>query len=200
MKKMILLGALLLSTAAGHAQESRQDVSASVFGLVAPQVHANGPVVMNPTDTLGALVSYRFLLTPRSGLELNYSFAQNTNYFTGAYGGSQTPVPVHSRQQEISGAYVFGLSFRRYNPFLQAGPAAIIETPILNGTATLDAKRKTNIGGLFGGGLAYEISPSFDIRVEYRGILVKAPAFTSDLTTNRYEVISMPAIGIAYHF
>jgi outer membrane immunogenic protein len=200
MKKMILLGALMLSAAAAYTQESRQDVSVSGFGLIGPQVHANGPVAMNPTNTAGVLASYRFLLTPRSGLELNYSWAQNTNYFTGAFGGSRTPIPVHTRQQELSAAYVFGLSFKRYNPFLEGGVGGIIFTPILNGTATLDAKQKTGIGAVFGGGLAYELSPSFDVRIAYHGILVKAPAFTSDLTTNRYEVISMPAIGVAYHF
>ena len=54
---------------------------------------------------------------------------------------------------------------------------------------------------MFGAGVAYELSPSFDIRVEYRGFAVKAPDFgTASFTTNRYEVISTPAIGVAYHF
>jgi outer membrane immunogenic protein len=198
MKKMILLCSLILSAATGYAQESRQDVSISGFGLLGPTVHGATDVTMYPTVTAGGLASYRFLLTPRSALELNYSFAQNTNYFT--YGGSPTFNPVHTRQQEVSGAYVFGLSFKNYNPFLQAGVGTLIYTPILNGTGTLDAKRQTVIGGLFGGGLAYEISPSFDVRVEYRGFVAKAPGFTPVFVTNRYEVVSMPAIGIAYHF
>jgi hypothetical protein len=49
--------------------------------------------------------------------------------------------------------------------------------------------------------LAYELSPSFDIRVEYRGYLTKTPSFgEADYVTNRYEIISAPAIGVAYHF
>jgi len=71
------------------------------------------------------------------------------------------------------------------------------------GTSDLDAKQNTNIGALFGGGVAYELSPSFDIRVEYRGFLVKTPTFSlpgNVFNTNRYEVISTPALGIAYHF
>jgi outer membrane immunogenic protein len=198
MKKMMLLGALMFSAAAGYAQESRQDVSISGFGLIGPTVHGATNVVMTPTKTAGVLASYRFLLTPRSALEVNYSFAQNTNYFV--YGGSLTRNPIHTRQQEVSAAYVFGLSFKRYNPFVEAGIGALIFTPILDGTYTLDAKQKTGIGGLFGAGLAYEISPSFDIRAEYRGFVVKAPSFTTTLETNRYEVVSMPTIGVAYHF
>ena len=58
-------------------------------------------------------------------------------------------------------------------------------------------------GALFGGGVAYELSPSWDIRAEYRGFLVKTPNFSLPngiFNTNRYEVISTPAIGVAYHF
>jgi opacity protein-like surface antigen len=56
---------------------------------------------------------------------------------------------------------------------------------------------------LFGAGIAYEISPSFDIRLQYRGFLLKSPDFSvvnGDFKTNRYEVISTPAVGVAYHF
>ena len=78
----------------------------------------------------------------------------------------------------------------------------MIFTPIRDfATNQLDTKQNTNIGGLAGGGVAYEISPSFDIRAEYRGFLVKTPDFgRADYKTNRYEWLSLPAIGIAYHF
>ncbi len=198
MKKMILLGALMLSAAAGYSQESRQDISVSGFDLIGPSVVGNA-VYLKPSTTAGVLASYRYLLTPRSGLELNYSWAQYTNYYT-VSGIYNTRLPVRTRQQELSAAYVFGLSFKNYNPFLEAGVGALVFTPILNGTYSLDTKQSTNPGGLFGGGLAYEISPSFDIRAEYRAFLVKAPSFTGQFQTNRYEVVSMPSIGIAYHF
>lgn len=199
MKKMILFGALMLSAAAGYAQESRQDVSISGFDLLGPQVNGNA-VVLNPSTSGGVLASYRFLLTPRSALEANYSFAQYTNYYT-CCGLETTHIPVHSRAQEASVAYVFGLSFKRYNPFVEAGVGGMVFTPILSGSYSLDVKQSTGIGGLFGGGLAYELSPSFDIRVQYRGFLVKAPTFgLPNFTLNRYEVITMPTAGIAYHF
>jgi outer membrane immunogenic protein len=198
MKKTIFLGALMLSAAAGYAQESRQDVSISGFETLNPIVHGNS-VTLTPTHTTGVLASYRFLLTPKSALEVNYSFAQYTNYYQ--YSGNLTYNPIHTRQQEFSAAYVFGLNFKNFNPFVEAGPGVIFFSPIRdNGTDRLDAKRNTGIGGLFGAGVAYEISPSFDIRAEYRGFLVKAPNFIDDFKTGRYEVMSMPAIGIAYHF
>jgi opacity protein-like surface antigen len=200
MKKMTLLGVLLLSAAAGYAQESRQDASFSGTGFFGPQVNGNG-AQMNSTGSLGLVTSYRYMLTPRSALELNYSFTQNQQKYlisTNEPYGQR----IHSRQQEVTGAYVFSLNFKRYSPFLEAGVGALIFTPIRDyGTQILDTKQNTNIGGLFGGGLAYELSPSFDIRMEYRGFLAKAPTYgVNNFGTNRYEVFSIPAIGVAYHF
>ena len=197
MKKMILFGVLALSAAAAYAQESRQDISLSGVALLPPQVNASG-IQLTPTKTLGALLSYRYLLTPHSALEANYSFGQNTNYFRCC--GETFNNPVHTRQQEGTVAYVYGLNFKRYNPFLEAGVGGVFYTVIQEGTYTLDATSNTRIAGMFGGGVAYEISPSFDIRIQYHGLVNKAPQFVPRFATNRYEVTSMPAIGIAYHF
>ena len=197
MKKMMLLGALILSAAAGQAQESRQDASVSAIGLFAPNVTGNS-VHMNTSSTYGFLASYRYMLTPRSALELNYSFAQNQQNYTTSFLTGQ----IHQRQQELSGAYVYNLNFKNFSPFLEAGVGALIFTPIKDfATTSLDTRQNTNIGALFGGGVAYELSPSFDIRAEYRGFVVKAPNFSLDqFKTNRYEVVSMPSVGVAYHF
>ncbi len=204
MKKTILLGAILLSAAAGYAQESRQDISVSGFGLIGPTVHGNG-VTMQSTKTAGVLLSYRYLVTPHSALELNYSFAQNSDKYningqTVSNAGGTLYNPVHARQQELTGAYVYGLTFKNFNPFVEAGVGGVLFTPIQEGSSTLDAKQNTAIAGLFGGGVAYELSPSFDVRVQYRGLFLKAPSFVDRFKTNRYEVINMPTIGIAYHF
>lgn len=199
-KMMLLLSALMLSAVASQAQESRQDFSISATAPFAPEVTGNS-VQKNSSMTLGLLASYRYMLTPKSALEGNYGYAQNTQYyqvFGKAYGG------IHILQQEASVAYVFNLNFKNYNPFLEGGAGAIIFSPLKdNGTTNLDAKQVTGLGGLFGGGVAYELSPSFDIRAEYRGFVVKTPDFGvpgNIFKTNRYELISTPAIGIAYHF
>jgi outer membrane immunogenic protein len=199
MKKMMLLGALLVCAAAvGNAQESRQDFSASAIGVFGPSVHGLG-VEMNTLGALGFLGSYRYSVTPRSGLEVNYGYLQNSEKYTPP---GRATVYVHTRQEEISGAYVYTRNYKNFNPFVQLGVGGMIFTPIRDyATSQLETKQNTNIGLLAGGGLAYEISPSFDIRAEYRGFLVKAPDFgRTDYKTNRYEWLSLPAIGIAYHF
>jgi len=200
MKKMMLLGVLLAGTATvAFAQESRQDVSLSATGLFAPEVNGNG-AKLNTNSTVGALASYRYMLTPRSALEANYGFAQYTDYLT----NSAYRYKVHTRQQEISLGYVYSRNYRRFNPFLEGGPAIVLFSPLKDfGTTTLDARRTTSIGGMFGGGVAYELSPSFDLRLQYHAVVVKAPSFGiqgSNFSTNRYELISTPALGIAYHF
>jgi opacity protein-like surface antigen len=107
-----------------------------------------------------------------------------------------------TRTQEISGAYVRTFNFRKFNPFLEAGPGAMIFLPIRNSQTTLiDAKQQTGIGAMYGGGIAYEISPSFDIRAEFRGFVTKVPTFGyTPFTTNKYYNIYDPTIGVAYHF
>jgi opacity protein-like surface antigen len=198
MKKTMVLAVLVLSAMTGFAQESRQDVSVSASDLITPNVHGNTPVQSVTSNTIGLLASYRFMLTPRSALEANYTFAQNTNYFQA--NGIPTFVPIHTMQQEFSAAYVYSLNYRRYSPFAELGPGAMFFSPIKDyGTGNLDAKRNVNIGALFGAGLAYEVSPSFDIRAEYRGFFIKAPTF-GQYTTNRYTVIMTPSLGVAYHF
>ena len=64
-------------------------------------------------------------------------------------------------------------------------------------------KQQTEVGGIYGAGFAYEISPSFDIRAEYRGWVTKVPTFGVghyNFTTNRWYNISVPIVGVAYHF
>ncbi|MGP8260315.1 MAG: outer membrane protein [Acidobacteriaceae bacterium] len=220
MKKTILLGVLMLSAAAGFAQESRQDVSFSGTGVFAPTIHGQASVVTNSTASLGLLTSYRYMLTPHSALELNYSFTQNNAKYCiggGCIPGSPPPytsnIPnqysyrIHSRMQEVTAAYAFSWTIKRYNPFVEAGIGTLIFTPVLdNQTTILYTKTTKGFTGLFGGGMAYELSPSFDIRAEYRAFVVKTPTFgesngpTGNLTTNRYEILSMPTLGVAYHF
>jgi opacity protein-like surface antigen len=199
-KMMVFVGLLFLATAA-FAQESRQDISLSGIAVMGPQVYGNG-VTQNSTISGGFLGSYRYMVTPRSALELNYGWAHNSQKFQTQTLGYYSPVYVHTRQQELTAAYVYTRNYRNFNPFVEIGIGALIYTPLDDaGTQSLDLKQNTTVGGLSGAGLAYEISPSFDIRIEYRGFLGKAPNFNKDtFKTSRYEWSSIPSIGIAYHF
>lgn len=198
MKKMVLFFVLLpLLAVSAFAQESRQDISLSGAAFLPPSVVGNA-VRQSATLGIGALLSYRYMLTPSSALELNYGYDQDIQKF-------RTPIlnnRIHSRIMEISGAYVRYFTFKNFNPFLEAGVGGYIFSPIADAkTDDFYGKGTKQIGALYGGGIAYEISPSFDIRAEYRGIIVKAPSFgIGNFSTGRYYNISNPVIGIAYHF
>ena len=200
MKKIALIALLLaVCVAAGRAQESRQDISVSGSALIEPFIASSTNVQVHSNTAWGALASYRFMLTPSSALEANYgiTYENKINYYV-----NPNHYQVNTRTQELSAAYVRSFTYRKFNPFVEAGAGVFIFLPIRNsGTTNLDVKQQTSVGGLYGGGIAYEISPSFDIRAEYRGFVTKVPTFgLSQLSTNRWYNISNPAIGIAYHF
>lgn len=203
MKKIVSLVFLLaVCAAAGHAQESRQDVSISGTVLIPPFIASSTDVQVNSNRGFGGLVSYRFMLTPTSALEANYGFTyQNKFRYTSPHFAQGIQIPA--RVQEISGAYVRSFVFKNWNPFVEGGPAGLIFLPVVNsGLGTLDAKQQTAVGGLYGAGFAYEISPSFDIRAEYRGLVTKVPTFGvgTPTTTNKWWNMFEPTVGVAYHF
>ncbi len=200
MKKIAFIAFLLvIGVAAGRAQESRQDISISGTALIEPFMASSTTVQVHSNTAYGALASYRFMLTPSSALEANYGATyENTIHFY----ANPNNYRVLTRTQEISAAYVRSFTFRKYNPFVEAGPGAFIFLPIRDsGTTSLDVKQQIGIGFLYGAGFAYEISPSFDIRAEYRGFVTKVPTFgDSQLDTKRWYNIYTPVLGVAYHF
>jgi outer membrane immunogenic protein len=200
MKKIALLVLLLAAcAAAGRAQESRQDISLSGTALIEPFRASSTTVQVNSTTAYGGLVSYRFMMTPTAALEANYGITYQNSI---GYYVNPNHYKVLTRTQELSGAFVKSFVFKNWNPFVEAGPGAFIFLPIVNsGTTTLEAKQQVEVGGLYGAGFAYEVSPSFDIRAEYRGFVTKVPTFNNpQLVTNRWYNISVPTVGVAYHF
>jgi outer membrane immunogenic protein len=200
MKKSLLLFLLPLLAAPVFAQESRQDISVSGSAIIAPFAAGEDVQLHSTVGYAGALVSYRYLLTPHGGLELNYQYNQNQQHFIFPSGNYH----IHDRFEEISGAYVYSFNFKNFNPFIEGGAAGFLFSPIDDAkTDTFNISRNTIVGGIYGAGIAYEISPSFDIRAEYRGLVMKTPTFNypgNDTRTNVYYNIFDPVIGVAYHF
>jgi outer membrane immunogenic protein len=202
MKKFALLALLLtISAVAGHAQESRQDVSISGSGIIEPFVSSQTDTKVSAKRGFGALFSYRFMLTPRGAVEANYSWSSNAIRYRGPSYDNKTNVHM----QEVTAAYVYNFNYHKFNPFVEGGGGALLFGSVRNiGTQSLDFKSQTVIVGLYGAGVAYEISPSFDIRAEYRGFISKVPNFGGGVggiyDTNKYYNIYNPVVGVAYHF
>ena len=202
MKKIGFVAFLLaLCAVAGVAQESRQDISISGTAIYEPFKASSTDVQVSSNVGEGALLSYRFMLTPSSALEANYGidYENKLHYLI----SNTNNYEINTRTQEISFAYVRSFTFRKWNPFVEAGPGVLILIPIRDSTTTsLDVKQQTSVGALYGAGVAYEISPSFDIRAEFRGFITRVPTFGySQLDTKRwYPTVVYPAVGVAYHF
>ena len=116
MKKIVLVLFLLaVSVAAGRAQESRQDISLSGTGLIEPFIASSTDVQVHSNTAVGALVSYRFMITPSSALEANYGITyQNTLKYLVS---NTNNYRILTRTQEISAAYVRSFTFKKFNPF-----------------------------------------------------------------------------------
>jgi outer membrane immunogenic protein len=214
MKRIAFFVCLLaVCVATARAQESRQDISLSGTALIEPYIASSSDVQVHSTTAYGGLASYRFMLTPTSALEANYgiTYQNKIGYYSSSFCGVNPACPainILTRTQEISAAYVRSFVFKNFNPFVEAGPAAIIFLPIQNsGTKIQDSHQQTEIGGMYGAGFAYEVSPSFDVRVEYRALVTKVPTFGEtnensgyDFNTRKWYNISVPTVGVAYHF
>ena len=203
MKKCALfLACLPLAGAVAHAQESRQDASVSYSGLFSPKVVGNTVRQTGTIGYVGVLGSYRYLLTPRGAAEVNYGFNRYINKYNGSSGINYR---AHTQFQEFSAEYVYSaFSFHNFFPFVEGGIGGYFFGIVNdNKSNQFPFKSSTNIGVPYGAGFAYELSPSWDVRAEYRGIIVKAPsmgAIGNETNTGRYENISNPVIGVAYHF
>jgi len=200
MKRFLLLLLLPCLAVAAFGQESRMEVSGSASVLSPPFVAGSGNVYLHATPGYGGLLSYRYDVTPLSQLEVNYGYNQDKEHFS----SNRFNYIVHTRVQEISFAYVRMFNFRNWNPFIEVGAGGYIYTPLDDSLTTINVsnlKQKTLPGGLYGVGFAYELSPSWDLRMEYRGIVMKTPNFgDTNLDTRRYYNVSEPVIGLAYHF
>ncbi len=183
--------------AAGHAQESRQDVSASFTGTFQPTVTGNA-VTQTSTFGKGVLLGYRFMLTPSSAIEGNYQYSRFNMHYTSPFSSAN----FYQSMQEGSVAYVHSFVYKKFNPFAEAGAALLLFDPIDNTSTSTNSGTRTRAPAfLFGGGIAYELSPSWDLRVQYRGFVLKSIDYgLGQYSTNRYYLIQQPAIGVAYHF
>lgn len=206
MKKLLVLLCLLpMLTRVGLAQEegARQDVNLSAMGVIQPYVSSKGSPFVKQESTLGLglYLGYRYLLTPNGAIEGNYSYSHFTNKFT----TSSANVRVYTGLQEATVAYVRSFEFKRFNPFIEGGGGLLFFTPIGSKTTSYDTYYTHELTVLFGGGIAYELSPSWDLRVQYRGQVFNATNFglsnaPYNFTLGRRYIMSQPAIGFAYHF
>ncbi len=204
MKKLLFLLCLLPMLAGiclAQDEGARQDINLSGMGVIQPYVSGKESPFVKQTSTLGAglYLGYRYLLTPNGALEANYSYSHFTNKFLIQ---NVANARIKTGMQEATFAYVRSFEFKRFNPFIEGGGGLLFFTPQGAKTTSYDTQQTKELTVLFGGGIAYELSPSWDLRVQYRGQIFKPTDFGlgQQFPTSRRYIMSQPAIGFAYHF
>lgn len=201
-KSRIVVVCFMFLSSLMFAQENRSDISVSAFGSFPRQTTGNS-IQQDPTNSGGFLLSYSYAFRPHSALELNYSFTRDTQYYTliGTITG-----PVASQQanvHELSAAYVLDAGrSRKLDPFVLGGIGALIFNPVTNSTnPTFGSTTQTKAAFVYGFGLDYHLAHSLGLRLQYRGLIYKAPDFgLSEISTGSWGHSAEPSIGITYRF
>ncbi len=179
MKKIALIAFLLaVCVAAGRAQESRQDISLSGTALIEP-------FIASSTDCSGALeprlwrigsATVSCLRHPAPSRPTTASPTRTT--FTTLIANTNNYNVLHPHPGD------FGrLRPQLHLPQVQsvcrggAGRVHLSAHPQLRHHHRWTSSSRLKSAALYGAGIAYEISPSFDIRAEYRGLVTKVPTF-----------------------
>lgn len=189
----------LLSAGIAQAQDSRSQVSASFTGNFSKQSEGND-VIQDPTESAGFVASYRFTFHPKMAVELSYGFTRNVQNY--ALSGAVL-VPTQTNINEATAAYVLALRpATRLKPFVLAGGGALIFSPTstFNNTAS-GANMQTRPTFLYGGGADYKLFGGVALRLQYRGLLYKAPNFgVTNFTTDSWGHMAEPSAGVAFNF
>lgn len=201
-KLSIVVACFMFLLSAAFAQENRSDVAVSVFGSFPKQTTGNS-IQQDPTNSGGFLLSYSYAFRPHSALAVNYSYTRNTQYYTIV---DTITGPIASQQanvHEITAAYMLDAGRdRKLDPFLLAGGGALIFSPITNSTnATFGSTTQTSGTFLYGFGVDYKLAHALSVRLQYRGLIYKAPDFgISEISTGSWSHSAEPSIGITYRF
>lgn len=185
-----LLAVILAGTLA--AQDGKSTFTINANGILSGSSTGKG-VVQGATNSGGFLASYRFDFQRFSGIEMNYGYTRNRQYYTI---GNTMQSSVH----ELTGAYVLRLPFEKVKPFAMVGGGALVFNPTGSGNIS-SADTQTRPAFLYGAGLDYQLFSHFGVRAQYRGLVYKAPDFgVSYVSTGGRTHSAQPSIGFFFNF
>jgi hypothetical protein len=185
-------------------QLDRLDLGVSGIGIFnrpssGPTVRNNQPngptsLSISPGNTLGALVTVRYIAKPLVGFEFNYSYSRYTQTFS-TIGGVQNNAKEYSFGYVAHTPQLFGV-----NPFVSVGAGTTTFRPTPNGgLGYLEQARATyyySVGAetTFG-------SPHFGLRAQFREAFFLAPDYgVNYLTIKQHTTTFEPGIGFFLRF
>jgi hypothetical protein len=139
----IILGGALAAIPALSQEADKSEVSVQAFGSFVKTTTSNG-VQQNATNSGGVLASYRFFFTGNQGVEVNYGYSRNSQFYSspaGALGGD-------TDQHEFTAAYVIRHRMHSITPFAEAGVGAVLFNPV----NSFDASKQARAAFVYGAG------------------------------------------------
>lgn len=211
---LCLLAALAGSAAQGQTESTiptplqhqldRVDLAVSGVGIF--NRPSSGPIIRNnqpngptslsisPGNTLGALVTLRYVVKPLVGFEFNYNYSRYTQTFS-TIGGVQNNAKEYTFGYVAHTPQLFGV-----NPFVSVGAGTTTFRPTpTGGQGYLEQARATyyySVGAetTFG-------SPHFGLRAQFREAFFLAPDYgTNYLTIKQHTTTFEPGIGFFLRF
>ena len=195
------VGILLLVPGAAMGQELRSEIAVQGIGSFTKESTDQG-VRHTATDTGGVLAGYRFHINRWVSAEAVYGWNRNTQEFTSTLGPGRVQSDVH----EAIGGAVINVPVPRkfiFRPYVLAEGGALVFRPTF-ASGTIPGVGQQAVGAfVYGGGFDYPIPTlkKVALRVEYRGLVYKAPDFgLAQLHTDTWTHTSQPSAGLVYRF
>lgn len=191
---------LLAAVSITAAQEGKADIAISGTAVLTKDSSGNG-IDQAVTNSGGILGSFRYQFRHNAAIELNYGYTRNSQIYTN--GNAFTFQEQQANVHELTAAYVYQFDRRKkLNPFVLGGGGLLLFRPRTASTHSLVDPQNDNEGTfLFGVGANYRLTDALGIRVQFRGLIYKAPDFgVAAASTGAWALTGEPSIGLTLRF
>ena len=197
-RSIVSIAALFVFATAAMAQvEQPSQVSFQGTGLVTKDTTLDSNSYRS-TKSGGVLVGYSYQFNSWGGAEGNYGYTRNTQNYFGSLGQSSIRADIH----EVTGSFVahIPVNVSKVRPYALAGAGALVFDPT-DRVAINGVERQTKPAFVYGGGVNFDLTRSFGVRAEYRGLVFKTPDFTlNSLTLDKVSHLAQPSVGFFFRF
>ena len=195
---VLVLASFTLAQDDGHF-----DVSLGYGGVFSKTSTSSlGGVTLKPTTSGAILATFRYRFNHVHGLAVNLGHTSNSQVFSVPPDSFRVKAGI----TEYTAAYVLS-PFRtsKLQPFLLGGAGALrfsAGNQYIDGfLSPFGAANQTALTFLYGGGADYRLWRVFALRLQYRGLIYKAPDFRlSGLFTGAKGHMAEPSAGVVVRF
>jgi outer membrane immunogenic protein len=200
----LVIATVLAFASFGFAQDDgRFDASLGYTGVFSKiSTAALGSLSLKPTTSGGVLGTFRYHFNHMHGLEVNIGHTNNSQ----VYSIPPDTFRVKTGITEFSGAYVFSpFHTNRFDPFVFGGGGTLRFNPssqyIDGSLSSFGATSQRALTVLYGGGVDYRLWKVLAVRIQYRGLIYKAPDFgQTRLFTGVMGHMAEPSAGLVFKF